>query len=223
MITEHPAINDNRYKCCVAFEMKQKDRLGLIPGQFKGQALEVVASQVLDDVTAAQTLYQAAKKKLFSVNDWHEIVDGITARFQIVDQSGNEVSRTVNKGDHLRINIPGPGNKEGDGYDWVVVEEMKEINEESFQSAGFRVRPTENPFGKKNETAHFYSNETTSSFIITRENEKVVSWIVDRNMVPNTGSESLVDKVRDVMVGVSGIAGFSKVQWQGLADGLLEI
>jgi len=25
------------------------------------------------------------------------------------------------------------------------------------------------------------------------------------------------------MVGVSGIAGFSKVQWQGLADGLLEI
>jgi hypothetical protein len=41
-------------------------------------------------------------------------------------------------------------------------------------------------------------------------------------MLPNTGSESLVDKVRDVIVGVSGIAGFSKVQWQGLADGILE-
>jgi hypothetical protein len=39
MIIEHAAINDNRYKCCVAFEMKQKDILGLIPGQFKGQEL----------------------------------------------------------------------------------------------------------------------------------------------------------------------------------------
>ncbi len=100
---------------------------------------------------------------------------------------------------------------------------MKEINKDLFLSAGFRVTLTENLFGKKNETAHFYSDETTSSFIITRENEKVVSWIVDRNIVPNTGSELLVDKVRDVMVGVSGIAGFSKVQCQGLADGLLEI
>ena len=203
--------------------MKRKDILGIIPEQFKGQELEVEASKVFDNVTIAQTLYQTAKKKLFSVNDWHEIVAGITARFQIVDQNGNEVSRKVNKGDYLRINIPGPGNKEGDGYDWVLVEELKEINKEFFQSAGFRVRPTENPFGKKNETAHFYSNETTSSFIITRDNVKVVSWIVDRNMFPNTESESLVDKVRDVMVGVSGIAGFSKVQWQGLADGLLEI
>jgi len=203
--------------------MKRKDLLGIIPEQFKGQALEVEASQVSDTETAAQSLYELAKKKLFSVNDWHEIVAGLTARFQIVDQDGNEVSRKVNKGDYLRINIPGPGNKEGDGYDWVVVEELKEINKEDFQSAGFRVRPTENPFGKKNETAHFYSNETTSSFIITRENVTVVSWIVDRNMKPNTESESVVDKVRDVMVGVSGIAGFSKVQWQGLADGLLEI
>jgi hypothetical protein len=203
--------------------MKRKDLLGIIPEQFKGQALEVEASQVSDTETAAQSLYELAKKKLFSVNDWHEIVAGLTARFQIVDQDGNEVSRKVNKGDYLRINIPGPGNKEGDGYDWVVVEDLKEINKEDFQSAGFRVRPTENPFGKKNETAHFYSNETTSSFIIIRENVTVVSWIVDRNMKPNTESESVVDKVRDVMVGVSGIAGFSKVQWQGLADGLLEI
>ena len=203
--------------------MKRKDLLGIIPGQFKGQELEVEASQVAGNETAAQSLYELAKKKLFSVNDWHRIVAGLTARFQIVDQDGNEVSRNVNKGDYLRINIPGPGNKEGDGYDWVVVEELKEINKGSFQAAGFRVRPTENPFGKKNETAHFYSNETTSSFIITRENVKVVSWIVDRNMLPNTEAESIVDKVRDVMVGVSGIAGFSKVQWQGLADGLLEI
>ena len=140
----------------------------------------------------------------------------------VIDEKGEEVTRDVRKGDYLRINIPGPGSKEGDGYDWVLVEELKEINRGSLQSVGFRVRPTENPFGEKNETSHFYSKEATSSFIICRENAQLISWIVDRNLLPNTESGSLVDKVRDVVVGVSAIAGLSKVQWQQLADGLIE-
>lgn len=202
--------------------MKHRDRLRIIPGQFKGQELETESNRVLNNEKAAQTLYKAAKKKLLSVNNWHKIAGAITARFQIIDEKGNEVNRDVEKGDYLRIDIPGPGSKEGDGYDWVLVEDLKEIHKPSLQSVGFRVRPNENPFGKKNETAHFYSKEATSTFIVTRENATVFSWIVDRNLLPNTESESVVDKVRDVMVGVSGIAGFSKIQWQGLADGLIE-
>jgi hypothetical protein len=202
--------------------MKRRDIIKIIPEQFKGQELEVEASRTLKDETAAQTLYKSAKKKLLAVNNWHKIAGAITARFQIIDQKGNEVHREVTKGDYLRIDIPGPGSKEGDGYDWVIVEDLMELNKVSLQSVGFRVRPNENPFGRKNETAHFYSKDATSTFIIIRENATVLSWIVDRNLLPNTESESLVDKVRDVMVGVSGIAGFSKVQWQGLADGLIE-
>lgn len=202
--------------------MKHRDILNIIPGQFKGQELEAESSHVSNDELVAQTLYEAAKKKLLSVNNWHKVAGAITARFQIIDQKGNEVNREVEKGDYLRIDIPGPGSKEGDGYDWVLVEDLKEIKKPSLQSVGFRVRPNENPFGKKNETAHFYSKETTSTFIVTRENVTVFSWIVDRNLLPNTESESVVDKVRDVVVGASGIAGFSKLQWQGLADGLIE-
>ena len=202
--------------------MKHTDMLNIIPEQFKGQELEAASSQVLNDEVAAQTLYEAAKKKLLSVNNWHKVAGAITARFQIIDQKGNEVDREVEKGDYLRIDIPGPGSKEGDGYDWVLVEDLKELEKPSLQSVGFRVRPNENPFGKKNETAHFYSKETTSTFIVTRENAIVFSWIVDRNLVPNTESGSVADKVRDVVVGAGGIAGFSKLQWQGLADGLIE-
>ena len=202
--------------------MKHPDTLGIIPAQFKGQEIEVEASQTLKDKTSAQTLYNVAKKKLQNVNSWHKIAGDITARFQIIDQKGNEVNREVEKGDYLRINIPGPGSKQGDGYDWVLVEELKEINKETLQSVGFRVRPTENPFSEKKETAHFYSKEATSTFIIIREYSTLISWIVDRNLLPNTDSSSVIDKVRDVVVGVSAIAGFSKVQWQGLADGLIE-
>jgi hypothetical protein len=202
--------------------MKHRDIIKIIPGQFKEQDFEAEFSLVLNDEIAAKTLYEEAKKKLLSVNNWHKVAGAITARFQIIDQKGNEVYREVEKGDYLRIDIPGPGSKEGDGYDWVLVEDLKEIHKPSLQSVGFRVRPNENPFGKKNETAHFYSKETTSTFIVTRENTTVFSWIVDRNLLPNTESGSVVDKVRDVVVGVSGIAGFSRIQWQGLADGLIE-
>jgi hypothetical protein len=202
--------------------MKQKDRLGIVPLQFTGQEIETASTQVLKTEANAESLYNEARKKLLDVNNWNKVAGIVTARFQIIDEKGKEVNREVKKGDYLRIDIPGPGSKEGDGYDWVFVEEMNEINNGSVQSAGFRVRPDKNPFGEKNETAHFYSKEATSSFIIIRENTKVISWIVDRNLLPNTESGSLVDKVRDVAIGISAIAGFSKVQWQGLADGLIK-
>jgi len=202
--------------------MKHQDHLKVVPAQFTGQEIEADATKELKDEAAAKSLYNVAKKKLLDVNNWNKIAGTITAKFQIIDEKGEEVTRDVRKGDYLRINIPGPGSKEGDGYDWVLVEELKEINRGSLQSVGFRVRPTENPFGEKNETSHFYSKEATSSFIICRENAHLISWIVDRNLLPNTESGSLVDKVRDVVVGVSAIAGLSKVQWQQLADGLIE-
>jgi len=202
--------------------MKHQDHLEIVPTQFAGQEIEVEATKKLKDEADAKSLYNVAKKKLLDVNNWKKIAGALTAQFQIINEKGEEVTRDVRKGDYLRINIPGPGSKEGDGYDWVHVEELKETNMESLQSIGFRVRPNKNPFGEKNETSHFYSKEATSSFIICRENSQLISWIVDRNLLPNTESGSLVDKVRDVVVGVSAIAGLSKVQWQQLADGLIE-
>jgi len=203
--------------------MKKSDVLGIIPEQWTGKEIEAEANETLPSKTAAQALYDEAKERLLSVNNWHKIAGSFAARFQIIDENGNEVNRQAKTGDHLKIDIPGPGSIEGNEYDWVVVEDVKEVNRGSLQSIGFRVRPTENPFGKRNETAHFYSTDATSTFIVTRENVTVRSWIIDRNLVPNTESSSLADKVRDVMVGVSGIAGVSKVQWQGLADGLIKI
>ena len=221
-----------RYKCCTVtsvtkpankFNMKQKDVTGIIPPQFRGQEIETDATHDLKTEAEARRLYTVAKKKLLNVNNWNKVAGAFTAQFQIIDQKGNEVQREVQKGDYLRIDIPGPGTSEGDGFDWVLVEDVKEINQPSVQSVGFRVRPNENPFGQKNETAHFYSKEATSSFIIIREKNKVIAWIVDRNLLPNTEQESLAGKIRDVAVGISAIAGFSKVQWQALANGLITI
>ncbi len=203
--------------------MLNEDRLEIVPRQHTGQEIKSAAKKILNSQKEAKNSFELSKKKLLDVNNWNKISSNISAEFRIVDQNGHEVQRTIIKGDYLKIDIPGPGSKEGDGYDWVRVEELKEISEEDFQSIGFRVRPTDNPFSEKNETAHFYSDDATSSFIITRNNNEVIVSIIDRNLVPNKESQSLADKARDVLVGVTAIAGFSKIQWQGLADGLLDI
>lgn len=202
--------------------MKQKDFAGIVPPHYTGKEIEAYASIELSSESEARNFYERVKNRLLNVNDWHKIAGMMSAEFQVMDKNGKEVSREAQKGDYLKIDIPGPGSKEGDGYDWVYIEELREINQEHVQSTGFRVRPTQNPFGKKNETAHFYSDESTSSFIVTLEHNKITAYIIDRNTKPNDDTESLSDKIRHTTVGMSAIATFSKIQWQKLADGLVE-
>lgn len=150
------------------------------------------------------------KNRLLNISNWHHLAEIISAKFQLINSSGEEADRQVEKGDYFKINIPGPGSTEGDGYDWVGVEEIKEVIEKDVQSVALRVRPVSNPFGEKKEIAHFYSDEATSSFIITRQGKKLTAWIIDRNIKPNDDAGSLTDKIRDIVLGAMGL--FSKIQ-----------
>ena len=176
--------------------MKQRDFTGIVPAQYTGKEIEAIASVAMKNENDAKTFYEIVKGRLLNVNNWHHLAGFISAKFYAVDAEGKEVDRSVMKGDYLKIDIPGPGSKEGDGYDWVCVEELKEVAIDDNQSIGFRVRPGKNPYGEKNETAHFYSHEATSNFIVTRENSKVSAWVVDRNIKPNDHAESLTDKMQ---------------------------
>lgn len=201
--------------------MKQQDFTGIIPPQYTGKEIEAESLVELTDESEAKSLFEIAKRRLLNVNNWHKVAGLISANFHIISAEGQEVTREVCKGDYLRVDIPGPGSKEGDGYDWVGVEDLREINSGDMESIGFRVRPSKNPHGIKNEAAHFYTREATSSFIVTREKLKVSAWIVDRNIEPNDHVESLIDKIRDTSVGIAAIGMFSKIQWQNLAKGLV--
>ncbi len=203
--------------------MKHKDETGLIPPQFTGKEIEVEAQVELRDEKEAKIFYDIVKTRLLNVNNWKELAGVLGATFQLIDAKGEEIERGVQKGDYLRIDIPGPGNQEGDGYDWVLVEELNEVGSGEAESIGFRVRPTQNPFGEKNEIAHFYGVESTSSFIVMRERARVIAWIVDRNIKPNVDVASVLDKIRDSVVGVGALSMFSKMQWQKLADGFVKI
>lgn len=202
--------------------MERKDVSGIIPQQYTGKEIIAENSKDLESVEEAKEVFNRAKKKLLDVNNWENTGSIPGTGFELMNSDGDLVDRNVEEFDYFRISIPGPGSKEGDGYDWVHVEELREIEEEDVQSIAFRVRPTSNPESPRKETAHFYSNESTSTFMVTREGAKVTAYIIDRNISANDEASSFTDKIRDKAVAAGAIAGLSRMQWQALANGILE-
>jgi hypothetical protein len=201
--------------------MKEKNYTGLIPVNVSGKEINTEVSVDCSSAEEARSYYRHVAKKLLDVNQWHQVAGALSARFQLVDADGREVAREVKEGDYFKIDILGPGSKAGDGFDWVHVEAMKGMSKPNVESIGFRVRPCSNPHNKKAEVAHFYSNESTSTFLVTRNNNTIIAGIYDRNTKPNRETESLTDQIRHTAVGIGALSSFSKVQWESLAKGLV--
>lgn len=202
--------------------IKYKDYLDLIPLQTTGTSIDVHSGLSLENNEEAKQLYEIAKERLLDMGNWHSLVGVLSAKFQVINDELVEVKRNIQKGDFVRIDIPGPGNSAGEGYDWVQVKDIREKSEGEIQSIGFQVRPSNNPLGDKTDIAHFYAETATSNFIIIREENKLGSFIIDRNLKPNADTESLIDSVRNSTIGIGALGIFSKVQWQRLADSLVK-
>jgi hypothetical protein len=211
--------------------MGEKNLTGIVPEQESGKAIDAESSIELSSIEEAKAFFIVVITRLQDVNNWHKLAGNLSAKFQLVDGMGKEIERNVQKGDYLKIDIPGPGPKSGDGYDWVRIEEIENVSTGDTESFGLRVRPAKNPQDTDNkggayqddqkDISHFYSPASTSSFTVTREKNKITAAIYDRNTVPNKQTESLTDKVRDALVGVTGMLSFSKIQWKALTDGLV--
>jgi hypothetical protein len=202
--------------------MKEKNYTGLIPANTDGKAITAEAVAVTDNVEEACALYTIARKRLLFVHSWGNITGKWSADFQLTDDKGNEVDRFAQPGDHFRIDIAGPGSSAGDGYDWARVEAIEEVHEDDVDSVAIRVRPAANPRSANNNIAHFYSDQSTSTFVVTREGTTVTASVYDRNIEPNEETTSLIDKARNAVVGLGARHGLSKIQWQALAEAFIK-
>ncbi|WP_276370878.1 hypothetical protein [Chryseolinea sp. H1M3-3] len=202
--------------------MKEKKPSDIVPDQHTGKAIDAESTVDLPSEEDAKAFFKTVKSRLQNVNEWKSYAGNLSAVFQLVDPQGTEVQRDVQKGDYFKIDIPGPGTKSGEGYDWVQVEDVENDNTPNGDRFAFRVRPTDNPQSNENDVAHFYSDQSTSSFVVERNGNTITASIHDRNTKPNTSAERTSDKIRDAVVGAAGVASFSKIQWKKLTDGLLK-
>jgi hypothetical protein len=201
--------------------MKEKKESDIVPEQQSGKAIDAESAIELSAPEDASSFFQKVKDRLQDVNRWKDFAGTLSATFQLVDSSGVEVQRKAQKGDYFKIDIPGPGTKSGEGYDWVQIEDVENTSSPDTERFAFRVRPTDNPQNRNEDVAHFYSQDSTSSFVVERNRNKITASVHDRNTKPNTKADAAVDKVRDAVVGAAGIVSFSKIQWKKLTDGLV--
>lgn len=202
--------------------MEKNIKPDIIPPQQTGKAIDAESTIELTGEMDARSFFAEVKNRLQNVNQWKDYAGNLSATFQLVNDEGSEIQRPAQKGDYFKIDIPGPGSTSGEGYDWVQIEEVESKSSPDGESFGFRVRPTDNPQNNKQDVAHFYSKESTSSFVVERNGTRITASVHDRNTKPNTDADSTADKIRDAVVGAAGALSFSKIQWQNLTDGLLK-
>jgi hypothetical protein len=211
--------------------MEEKNYTGSVPENREGSRIDATSVKELSSVEEAHAFFGVARARLLDINHWHELTTNLLAKFQLCDVYGNPVEGPASEGLLVRIDIPGPGTEVAGGFDWVRIEEMKEVQSEEIQSIAIRVRPVKAPQksgssaaddpAAADPVAHFYSEDSTSTFTVTREHTRVTAAIYDRNIEANEESVTLLDKVRNAVTGFFGKTVFSKIQWQVLADGFL--
>lgn len=195
-----------------------------LPDKEEGSHKDIEAKEKAATLEEAKQLFQSAKSRLLDVNNWDKICGKASAVFKLTDDKGNEVEGKPKVGYHFKIDIPAPGGKAGKGFDWVRVEAIEE-NEDKNEDKEYlvmRVRPSDNPLTANNDVAHFFSDKSTSNFVVLREKKEVTAAVLGRNEVANTESTgSLFDKIRNALVGTGAVGGLSNPQWKNLVKGVL--
>jgi len=84
------------------------------------------------------------------------------------------------------------------------------------------VRPTGDPRKAGEGIAHFYTDKSTSTFIVRRDGLVVSAGAHGRNESPNNENVDLHDKIRNTAIALMARVGLSGGQWQKLINGLID-
>jgi hypothetical protein len=196
----------------------------LVPVNVDGVSITAQSEKSFETEDKAQLLFAAARDRLLDINNWLKLNHKLGAGFVLFHPDGTAYKKGIAQpGLYIRVEIPGPGNTAGDGYDWVRIEEVKELSDTALTSVGIRVRPSPVPGTDDEEVAHFYDQQSTSTFVVYKQGKQVNAVIFDRNTKVNTKGKSMLNKIRNILIGSGAIAAFSKIQWELLTDGFLGI
>ena len=141
----------------------------------------------------------------------------INVAFTLCDSSGNPVQRSPIIGDYIKILLSESNKTESDDYQWVRIDMIDKSNPNRLM---MQCRPSKLPGNEfAGKTVHYHSLCTTSTFVISKEKNSVKAGIYGRNEYPNLKS-GFFNCIRNLMIAIGGMLGFSKIQWKCLTEGL---
>lgn len=195
----------------------------VIPLNEKGKQNDMQVERILETQADARKVFTRAWKRLLNPKIWNELAGYKTTVFNLVDARGKKLRRLIREKDFIRINIPGPGPKTGDGFDWVQLDLIDDRRNRSAsrETLAIRLNVSANPIHATNDTAHFFDKGASSSFQIKRQGNQVTAAYHGRNETINNKTGSVVDNIRNTVVGAGALIGLSELQWKTLIEGFL--
>lgn len=203
--------------------MDLNDELGQehIPPQEIGVQMDVVEKRSFEEELAAINFFELVKYRLLDINRWSSLAGNQLSKFQLTNAFGNPIEGLANTGDYFKIDIPGPGSAIGEGYDWVFIESITGEKEAGMEMLTLKVRPAANPLSTSTDTAHFLTEQATSTFQVKRIGKHIYAEEHGRNEQANTFTSNTADNIRNMFVGWAATLGLSFPQWKALVKGLL--
>ena len=203
---------------------KKKDA-AVVPLNTEGKQVDIEKSVSKTSTELAIGTFKKVCERLLRPVMWEKLQDGPGATFSLEKLNNKSENATIMEvNDYLKIDIPGPGPREGEGFDWVIVENIDlDVDAAADESFTIRLRASTNPNNKQNNTtSHFFKDSATSTFIIKRKENIISASYHGRNEIPNVEGVNLHDKIRNSFVAMGALAGLSELQWTTLLNGLLK-
>jgi len=178
----------------------------LVPPQQLGEKKDLAYKVTADSLEDAEDWFVDAKDRLLRVNSWKQQMAQDAHTFNLTDKHGKFLSRPAHPQDHIRIDQPGPGPREINAHDWVIIEaiEYDDYPDENRESFAMKLRWIISP-----DTGAAIGNDdgATGTLVIERRNKELTANYHCRNSIPAfPGAEWM---------------GISETQWMTLISGLL--
>jgi len=194
-----------------------------IPRHTDGESHDTVSVHCANTIDMAIERYGELESRLTSVNEWHSFSDKVKAEFCLVDPATGRQVNELKEGILVRIDIPGIGNPSGHGFDWTeIIDVQSESNDMAFPYFMFTLRPSPPADAPDSKISHFYTEESTNTFIVRRVGTCIYAEVHGRNERENTSDVPLMDSLRNKAVAVGGKLGLGKINWFGFTEALLK-
>jgi len=196
----------------------------ILPAQVTGRQTDFNHERHYENLQQAHHAFQAAAARMLSINNWHVYAGKGSAKFTLTNNDGKPLDEMPEAGNFISIDMPAPGPDAGDGLEWVIIETLISEGDEKTteEYVAMTVRPVPDPRKAKEEIAHFYTDVSTSTFIVRRDGLQVSAGAHGRNESPNNDEVDLHDKIRNTAIALMARIGLSGGQWQKLVNALIE-
>jgi len=196
----------------------------ILPAQVTGRQTDFNHERQYENLKEAHHAFLAAAGRMLSINNWHKYAGEGSAKFTLCNNAGDPTDQMPIVGNFMSIDMPAPGPDAGDGLEWVIIEALISEGDEmtTEEYVAMTVRPVPDPRKAKEEIAHFYTDVSTSTFIVRRDGLQISAGVHGRNESPNNDQVDLHDKIRNTTIALMARVGLSGGQWQKLVNALID-